>query len=176
MTAAPSTTTSTDPKETTVTNPAPNTTLEPAETAETDPKGTPAPEGTDPPVETGEGNREAAKYRTRLREAEAERDRLAGIVEGMQRAEIEKRATAAQRGWKLHDAADLWRAGVELKDLLAADGTVDQGKVNMAVRQLVEEHPHWGVRIGAIPRDMGQGQRGSTGGGGTSWADVIGTR
>ena len=48
----------------------------------------PTPEG----VETGEpsGNLEAAKYRTRLREAEAQRDALAQRVERLQRLDIER--------------------------------------------------------------------------------------
>ncbi|MBM7807657.1 hypothetical protein JOD57_003494 [Geodermatophilus bullaregiensis] len=165
------TTTSTNPKETTVTNPAPNTTVEPAQTAETDPKGTHAPEGTDPPVETGEGNREAAAYRRKLRDAEAERDRLASAVTTYQRRDAE-----ALVGSRLLSPADLWVAGAKLEDLLADDGTVDPAKVDAAVDTVLEARPHWKPQGPRVPRDMGQGQRGGTVGGGTSWADVIGGR
>lgn len=45
--------------------------------------------------DAGDGSgREAAKYRRRLRAAEAERDTLKATVEAMQRAEVELLATA----------------------------------------------------------------------------------
>jgi len=72
--------------------------------------------------------REAAKYRRRLRAAEAERDTLAATVEAMQRAEVERIATADE----LKPAA-LWGSGVELAGLLNDDGTVDAAKVNTAI-------------------------------------------
>lgn len=72
--------------------------------------------------------REAAKYRRRLREAETERDRLAGQVESLQRAEVERLATVDG----LRPAA-LWASGVELADLLTDDGTVDASKVSVAI-------------------------------------------
>lgn len=71
---------------------------------------------------------EAAKYRRRLRDAEAERDQLAQRVESMQRAEVERLATAAD----LRPAA-LWASGLELADLLSDDGTVDAAKVSTAI-------------------------------------------
>lgn len=77
----------------------------------------------------GDGpGREAAKYRRRLRSAEAERDRLAGQVESLQRAAVERLATAD----KLRPAA-LWASGAELADLLGDDGTVDTSKVSDAI-------------------------------------------
>lgn len=81
----------------------------------------------------GKGGREAAKYRRRLREAEAQRDQLAGQVEAMQRAEVERLATAD--GLK---PAALW-AGAELAGLLADDGTVDGAKVSAAIEAAREQ-------------------------------------
>jgi hypothetical protein len=79
--------------------------------------------------DTGDGSgREAAKYRRRLREAEAERDQLAEQIEAMRRAEVERLATADS----LRPAA-LWASGVELSDLVAEDGTVDESKVSEAI-------------------------------------------
>lgn len=78
--------------------------------------------------DAGDGSgREAAKYRRRLRAAEAERDALKGTVEAMQRAEVERLATAD--GLK---PAALW-AGAELAGLLGDDGTVDGAKVAAAI-------------------------------------------
>lgn len=75
----------------------------------------------------GKGNREAAKYRRRLRDAEAERDTLKATVESLQRAEVERQAA----GDGLKPAA-LW-SSAELGDLLADDGTVDAARVSAAV-------------------------------------------
>ncbi len=119
-------------------------TVEPdsADTDETTASDTEAPEAPDNGAEDGtevvedqdadaDGDgpgREAAKYRRRLREAEAERDQLAERIEAMQRAEVERLATADT----LRPAA-LWASGIELADLMADDGTVDGSKVSEAI-------------------------------------------
>ncbi|NYI78709.1 hypothetical protein [Nocardioides panzhihuensis] len=109
------------------------------------PEPTPAPETpTDPPEgstgpqeepeETAEdGNREAAKYRRRLRDTEADRDRLASQVEALQRTEINRLAVA--EGIK---AEALWASGATLAELLADDGNVDPAKVTKAAKAAVE--------------------------------------
>src|ERR1700758_3047520 len=61
--------------------------------------------------------KEAAKYRRRLRETEAERDALRGRVETMQRNEIQRMAAD-----RLADPADLWRDGAKVSDLLNEGG------------------------------------------------------
>jgi hypothetical protein len=79
--------------------------------------------------DAGDGpGREAAKYRRRLRDAETERDRLSERVVSLQRAEVERLATADS----LRPAA-LWSSGVELADLLSDDGTVSAAKVSEAI-------------------------------------------
>lgn len=86
-------------------------------------------------TETDEGDEgrtgaEAAKYRRRLREAEAERDTLAARVEALQRAEVERAAADA-----LARPEALWAAGTELGDLLTEDGTVDPQRVAQAAAE-----------------------------------------
>lgn len=77
----------------------------------------------------GDGpGREAARYRRRLRDAEAERDTLKATVESLQRAEVDRLATDAG----LRPAA-LWANGAEVGELLNDDGTVDQVKVAAAI-------------------------------------------
>lgn len=73
--------------------------------------------------------REAAKYRTRLREVEAERDQLLTQLQAMRRREAERYAETA--GLK---PVALWAAGTDLADLLADDGTVASDKVAAAVK------------------------------------------
>ena len=88
--------------------------------------------------------REAAGHRIKAREAEAERDRLAGVVESMQRAEAERLVTAVEAGYSpLAEGSDLWRGGVELAELLDEDGQVDRTKLKAAGARVGAAHPHW---------------------------------
>lgn len=117
----------------------PSTAEEPQNGAQDTPEPTPGPETpTDPPEgstgpqeepeETAEdSNREAAKYRRRLRDTEADRDRLATQVEALQRAEIDRLATA--EGIK---PEALWASGANLAEMLTTDGTVDPDRVTIA--------------------------------------------
>ncbi|BCP06110.1 hypothetical protein [Mycobacterium paraintracellulare] len=106
----------------------------------------PTPDGTDEqqPTDTGadeadndgdggddsEGNptdREAAKWRKKLRAAEAEKAEIATRLEAMQRSTVDAHVTAL--GMK---PAALWAAGTELGDLLGDDGVPDPEKVDTA--------------------------------------------
>lgn len=93
----------------------------------------------------GAVRREAAGYRRRLREAEAERDSLREQVHGLQRHEVERVATTAATGFRpLVDATDLWRnPGVSLDRLVTENGRVDPEMVRAAVQIVGAEHPHW---------------------------------
>lgn len=114
--------------------------------------------------DTGKTAREAAKYRRRLRETEAERDALAERVDALQRAEAERiAATVLERG------GGLWAAGATVADMLDDDGNVDPGKVKQhadaAAQQVGLARTRW--------PDSGQGARG-TSGVSTTWAGLIG--
>lgn len=117
-------------------------------------------------------NREAAKYRTRLRETEAQRDALTARLETLQRNEIQR--LAADR---LADPADLWRDGGTVADLLDAAGNVDPGKVRAAVAETIAAHPHWAKTVTPKPNvknlksgtDLGIDVRGN-------WTDVLAGR
>lgn len=105
------------------------------------------------------GSGEAAKYRRRLRDTEAERDTLRQRVEHMQRAEIERLAAG-----KLADPADVWRDGAKLADLLDDTGNIDPDKVNGTVDGLLEAHAHWGVQQPTRPpRYAAGGHSGASG-------------
>lgn len=114
--------------------------------------------------ETG-GNKEAAKYRTRLRAAEAERDALATRVQSLQRAEAERLA-----GEHLAKGAALWAGGTELADLLDVDGNLDTAKIATRAAQVREEYgiPRRTTHI--VPRE---GNNPPVVGNGTSMRDVI---
>ena len=78
------------------------------------------------------GNAEAAKYRRRLREAEGERDALAGRLENMQRAEAERLAAE-----HLAKGAGIWTT-TALSDVLDDDGNVDPDRVAQAAQDARE--------------------------------------
>lgn len=93
----------------------------------------------DQDAQGNQGNREAAKYRRQLREAEAARDALSTRLEGMQRAQVEAMVDLAQ-------PRALW-AVTELADLLDDDGNVDSEKVAAAMTRARDE-------LGASTRDQ----------------------
>lgn len=78
--------------------------------------------------------REAAKYRRRLREVEAERDRLAEQVQALQQAEIERLSYAEHRV----KGAALWAGGYKVSDLIGEDGRPDETKVAAAAKDVAE--------------------------------------
>ncbi|GAA3680789.1 hypothetical protein FB459_2876 [Yimella lutea] len=90
----------------------------------TEPEG----EGTEGDERT-EDDREAARYRRKLRAAEGERDTLRATVERLQRAEVERLA-----GVHLSKPEGLWAAGVSLADVLDEDGNADAEKITQACR------------------------------------------
>lgn len=103
-----------------------------ADTAADAPPIEPEPEPADEPEPR---SRREAKYRTQLREAEAERDQLAATVEALQRTEVERVAA----DWIAEPTA-LWAAaGVQLADLVTENGTVDAAKVTAAARAAREQ-------------------------------------
>lgn len=111
------------------------------------------------------GNAEAARWRVKLRETEAERDTLRARVTDMHAAEVSRLATGPGA---LHDGADLLLTST-LDDLLDDDGNVDAEAVTEAVAALVERKPH--LARPAFEGGVGIGEAGATTS--TSWADVI---
>lgn len=95
------------------------------------------------------GNREAAKYRRKLRAAETERDALQTRLEHVQRGEVERLVTE-----QLRDPADIWRDGAQVADLLDDNGNVDPAKVAKLAGSVLEAHAHWGIDT-ASPRQYG---------------------
>ena len=124
-----------------------------ATTAETPPEpveGATAPENA--PESTSEGSapetrerdesgrllsREAARYRTQLREAEAERDSLREQLDRHQRTEVERLAT--QQG--LAVASDIWQFGATLDTLRGEDGSIDGEVVTGLVGDILKSRP-----------------------------------
>lgn len=105
----------------------------------------------------GKASREAAKYRTQLREAQARLEETGGRLAAFQRAEVVRLA-----GESLADGTDLFlHRGDDLSPYLSEDGTVDAERVKTAVRELVQERSYLtGTRF------QGRGGGGPQGSGG----------
>ncbi|HIW69677.1 MAG TPA: hypothetical protein H9878_16450 [Candidatus Dietzia merdigallinarum] len=88
----------------------------------------------DQPQATENPNAEAAKYRHRAKEAEAERDALAEKVTTLRRAAVEDRL-------KTHRVppAGFWASGIEIDALLDDDGQLDDEAIKAAADKAVEE-------------------------------------
>lgn len=114
-------------------------------------------------------NREAAKYRRKLRTAEAERDQLRERVAVMQRGEVERLA-----GTVLADPADLWH-GASLVELLGDDGTINTTAVMVAATKLAESKPHWkrSARHRPDPSGLKSGASGIDTSVSTSWQQAL---
>ncbi|GHP16749.1 hypothetical protein RN2511_014850 [Rhodococcus sp. NKCM2511] len=118
-------------------------------------------------------NAEAAKWRTKLRAAEGERDALAATVETMQRAEVARLA-----GVFLSQGNDLLElGGHELADLISEDGTVDPERVAELAKELQLSRPGLSKHgVGATHQNFGQvavGPAASRGGSKASWGAVL---
>ncbi|MEJ1200172.1 MULTISPECIES: hypothetical protein [unclassified Streptomyces] len=111
----------------------------------------PAEQPSEAPPEASSANREAARYRTKLREAES---RLAAVQEritAIQRTQIE--AYAAKQ---LAVGADLFDVGgAALDDLLHENGEADLHAVDAAITALLEKRP--GLRSNEAPWGEVQG-------------------
>ncbi|AZZ81684.1 hypothetical protein C5O27_11880 [Gordonia alkanivorans] len=106
---------------------------------------TPTTEGTEPEVESPEPqSKREARYRVQLRETEAERDSLAGLLETLQRTEAERLAADV-----IHKPDALWAADINLTDLLDDTGLVSPDKVKAAAHAAKEK---LGLELGAGER------------------------
>src|SRR3954467_996069 len=89
--------------------------------------------------EVAKVRREAAGYRTKLREAEQKLEEHQGQIDAMRKLEAQRVAAAEAEGFRpLADGADLFREDTALDKLLDEDGTVSADKVRERVGALVE--------------------------------------
>ncbi|GAA5156992.1 hypothetical protein [Amycolatopsis dongchuanensis] len=122
-------------------------------------------------VETPEtGNkaaREAARYRTQLRETEAALAAARAQVEAFQSAEVHRLA-----GERLAEPGDLLSlSGKTLADFLAEDGTVNADSVRSTVAELLAARPGLRKSDPAVDPSQGLGANGPSHA--ASWADLF---
>jgi hypothetical protein len=132
--------------------------------------GTPgSPTGEAPEDHSGSRlHREAAKYRTQLRDTEAERDTLQARVEAMQLHQVEHYA-----GQHLSDPTDLLAlSGLELAELLTEDGFADPDKIRVAAAGVVATRPGLGLNSPAVDFTQGSGNV-APGRGQASWGSLL---
>lgn len=104
----------------------------------------------DQPQSTESPNAEAARYRTRLRDTEAQRDALTEQVTALRHAAVEDRL-------KSHKVptTGFWASGVQLDDLLDEGGNLDDDKITTAADNAVETLglERIGVRGRHVPKE-----------------------
>ena len=122
-------------------------------------------------------NAEAARYRTQLRAAEAERDTLAERLTSYQR-----RAAEAAIADILDEPGDLFDiGGVDLADYLDDNGDINHTGLQGAAAALVDQRPKLGKNYARYGSGMPQHHNWGQGGGippqpdTTSWSDVLKT-
>lgn len=149
------------------TTPEGSTTPDTADDATTRPEGSTTPdtdEGSTATPDDRPGS-EAAKYRRRLREAEAERDALRDRLDGANRREAERIASA-----HLAQADDLFAFDTRIDDLIGDDGLIDAERVETACVALIEARP--GLRLPPRRPTFDGGVRG-TSAPSRGWNDVL---
>lgn len=126
------------------------------------------------PPEESTPNREAARYRTQLRESQAETEALRGQVRAMQRAELERVATSGD-GIRLHRASDIWPddAGTDLSELLDEDGRIDADAVRGVIEAATADRPYLRADIKVRRSDPSQGAGANVMDPPASWANVL---
>jgi hypothetical protein len=103
-------------------------------------------------------SREAASYRRRLRDAEAERDGLRERLERYERAEVERIAGDAG----LQVAADVWQFGASLDTLRDENGGIDAEIVSGLVGEIVKDRPGLQAKpVGDVGIGRGAGAAGT---------------
>ena len=112
-----------------------------------------APVDGDPP-DVASLRREAAGYRTRLRDTETERDQLRQRLDALERGEVERLAAGAG----MSTPTDLWLLVRDL-DELRVDGALNPDRATERIANILSERPSW-----RTPRpDFGSGSRLSNG-------------
>jgi hypothetical protein len=117
----------------------------------------PAQPAGEPPAEPAGGDdlaavrREAAGYRTRLRDTETERDALRARVDQMERLEVERIASTAGAAVP----ADVWLLIPSL-DELRVDGALNAERTRERIAGILRERPSWRRPT----PDYGSGSRG----------------
>ena len=125
---------------------APETTAEPAPEAapETAPEAPEAPDGAEDAAEDalgkGRASREAAKYRTQLRETEA---RLADATAKLEALQLEVARDLAER----HGLIDGRELDRPVSELVTDEGLIDPEKVRAAVQELIKSKPYLGKSL-----------------------------
>ena len=127
----------------------------------------PAPENTPDTVavELQKARRDAAKYRSDLRSAQAEAEAVRGQLEAFQRSEVARLLGSGHLSDGIHQAITtqlspelFWAGGAQLADLVNADGTVDVRAVHAAVVAVADRFGLTLEQAGPRSPGLGSGQ------------------
>lgn len=112
------------------------------------------PPGEEEPTGNAKASREAAKYRTQLRSAEARAAELESRLASYQARELDRLAST-----RMSNPGDLLvLSGTSLADYVTEDGEIDAERVQSAIEKVLESRP--GMRVKDRPVDHTQGSGG----------------
>lgn len=102
----------------------------------------------------GKSNREAAKWRTKFRDAETQIAAMTEQVTALQHQLVNQAITK-----RIADPSDFWTQA-DVTDLLAEDGTLDPALIDAKVAEVLAAKPHWMKRASAAAptSDVGTGK------------------
>ncbi|MEU2199678.1 hypothetical protein [Isoptericola sp. NPDC019482] len=126
-----------------------------------------APDAPAEAPEPGKAGREAAKYRTQLRETEAERDTLRETVSALRREQAE-----AALDKTLAKPDSFWLTGATVDDYIDDTGNLDRSRLVADAQSAVNKQGLASFKRFAGHAD--QGARPVEKSGGTTWQDVLG--
>ena len=117
-------------------------------------------------------NSEAARWRVKLRDTEAQRDALSEKVTGYQRRDCERVVTDL-----LAQPADLWEIGhLEVSEFIGDDGEIDEDELREAANALIEQRPGLAKAELREPEPKNWGQHGGRPPASVGWESVIASR
>ncbi|MFI2104100.1 hypothetical protein ACH436_12445 [Isoptericola sp. NPDC019693] len=129
--------------------------------------GTTGPEIAPEAPEQGKAGREAAKYRTQLRETEAERDTLRETVSALRREQAE-----AALDKTLARPESFWLTGATVDEYIDEAGKLDRSRLIADAQSAISKQGIAAFRRFAAAAD--QGARSGETSGGKTWQDVLG--
>lgn len=122
------------------------------------------PQGGAQEPEDHKPDREAARYRTRLREAEAERDAVAAQRDTLARTIVESHLpghVSPRLFWQLHQGTS---------GLIADDGTVDVDAIQHAAQEMADEYGLTPMATAPVVPDVGKQPETQPA---TQWQEVV---
>ena len=111
-------------------------------------------------------NKEAAKYRRRLRDEEAAHEETRRLLDGLRRQQFEETA----RGINSRVKPEFWHAFLDYGDFITDDGRIDGAALKESMAEVMQEY---GVTTGSLPRHVMGGRAEPIDDVPSSWSEAL---